>query len=157
MGRQKFETSAMLEIENNARRFLAKKTGKQIHKLPDAVWGVDWAMYENDQVKHFMEFRRRYNDKDHYPDLRFCAMKYSKLRRYAEDFDLGTSFFVVQFNDALVCVEIGKEDGIAKTLVPFGRTKDQRDDLEVQPSVIIPKSKFKVIENRCVTDSKSSR
>ena len=62
MGRQKFETSAMLEIENNARRFLAKKTGKQIHKLPDAVWGVDWAMYENDQVKHFMEFRRRYND-----------------------------------------------------------------------------------------------
>jgi hypothetical protein len=124
MARQRFETTEMLELEHAARQTIIDKTGRRIDKLSDMLWGVDWVIYTDDKVSHFAEFKRRYNAKDAYPDIRLCAMKYSKLRKYAEDFQLRCSYFIVEFDDAFVAIEIGPQDNIPKHLVPFGRSSE---------------------------------
>ncbi len=146
MARQRFETTEMLELEHAARQTIIEKTGRRIDKLSDMLWGVDWVIYTDDKVSHFAEFKRRYNDKDAYPDIRLCAMKYSKLRKYAEDFQLRCSYFIVEFDDAYVAIEIGPQDNIPKNLVPFGRSSNHRDEFEVQPCIVIPRNHFRLIK-----------
>ena len=150
MARKRFETKEMLELENAARQIMIDKTGRRIDKISDMLWGVDWVIYTDNKVSHFAEFKRRYNPMNKYPDVRLCAMKYSKLKKYAEDFELRCSYFIVEFDDAFVAIEIGPEDNISKDLVPFGRSSNHRDEFEVMPAVIIPQSHFKLIQTKLI-------
>ena len=71
-------------------------------------------------------------------------------KKYAEDFELRCSYFIVEFDDAFVAIEIGPEDNISKDLVPFGRSSNHRDEFEVMPAVIIPQSHFKLIQTKLI-------
>jgi hypothetical protein len=136
--RPRNETPEDLARETNAASIISRSLGVTVHKLSEALYGVDWAFSYNNKVVAFAEFKAR---KKKYSTLLLSAAKYMDLVRIATSTGLPT-FMVVQWDDGLWYYQINKERQL--TIEIGGNSRGQNGDIE--PVVHIPVEEFNPVE-----------
>lgn len=152
-GRDQYESEWSLAIEENARQWMERRfPSYKFLKLSARNWTVDWMMVQRktERVRCFLEFRRRFNRFGAYDDFQVSAAKLQKLKSLAGY--CGTpSAFILQTNDKLASLSIGKNHDFPNELICFGRTKP-RDGMDYDPAYKIQWGEFKVLLPECVSD-----
>ena len=138
--RPMYETSADLKAESDASAVIMRAWGVTLHKLPRS-YGADWAIEKDSMIVGWGEFKRRKFSWGDFNSILVSARKVADLIRLAEV--NGKAFFFVQANDGLRYAQICAED--KRRVAWGGRTCKTRDAEDVEPVVLIPTMKFKVI------------
>lgn len=135
--RPRNETAEDLSRENEAAEAIAASLGVTVHKLSEALYGVDWAFSYNGKVIAFAEFKAR---KKKYDTLLLSAAKYMKLIEIATSTGLPT-YMVVRWDDGLWYYEINTKQHFPLEI--GGNSRGQNGDIE--PVVHIPTSEFSLV------------
>lgn len=140
MPRPIYETNRNKRIENRIAEKLGEHWNCQIVKLKAAYAEIDRAAIRDEEIGAFVEIKRRYVDRETYPDI---ILSLSKVKEafVLESCSGKPCYFVVQFNDCLAWAKMVVK---GRTVRMAGRF-DRDDPQDVEPCVAIPIDEFKVI------------
>ena len=144
MSRPIYENAESLHDEREAAKRLERRWGCTLHKLPRS-YEVDFAATRPGKgVVAWVEFKRRKMRWGQYPDIVVSARKAEALLRMARL--CGKSFFVVEDDDAEI--RYARMDGQhwAGFVDIGGRTRQTRDDGDIEPVVKVMLERFKRLD-----------
>jgi hypothetical protein len=112
-------------------------------KLSPTLYHVDWALFRNDTLMAWAEFKHRSHDFGKYDSILLGYAKYAKLQSLAKESDC-PAYFIAGFSDGGIYwheVEAGSPTWIRSG----GNNRLQNGDIE--PCVFIPLREFKRFPN----------
>jgi hypothetical protein len=135
--RKRHESQSDLENERKASEFLSKCWNFKIKKLPDS-YRADFLAEDSDgKFQAVIEFKRRYFKHGDFPDVFMSVQKYLSARDLAVFLDV-PFIFAVWLDDGVYHAKIFKDYKVTFS----GRTKNARDDADIEPVVHIPMDDF---------------
>lgn len=138
LARPAYETSQDLENEDKVRRIIEGTWSCQVKKLP-LRYMVDWAIFREQQLCAYAEFKQRSHRLGDYPTLILSHQKWVTGKTLANE--AGVPFIVVvRFKDQLAYCETKQAASVS-----WAGREDRNDPQDLEPVVHIPHSKFKVI------------
>lgn len=114
-----------------------------LQKLPIS-YGVDFFCMHND-CPVWIEFKRRSHPFGRYPDVMLSALKWWKAVSLARE-TMGTFIFAVGFDDLVGITSWNSDNQWVPEIRYGGRTKNTRDQADVEPVVHISIDRFGLIK-----------
>lgn len=138
--RQIYENSATLSVENTFAHSLELLWACELKKL-SYKYQLDYCCMRNREVVSWLELKCRSNHFLKYPTYMVSLDKWMKGIQLSEASGV-PAFLAVRFTDADAYVRIGRGVGT----VGYGGRTDRGDSQDVEPVVLVPMDKFKIIE-----------
>mgnify|MGYP003625443258 CR=1 FL=1 len=130
--------------ETNVVPVLEEHLKGQAIKLPP-LYFADFAMVGNDgNILSFVEFKKRNMKFGQYPTIMLSSSKWLRLK--SVELLRQRALFVVQCIDGVWAVDLTRPD-LKFDLVYGGRTKQTRDNADVEPCLMIPISQFRLLHS----------
>lgn len=141
MSRPKYESSVDLDNEKEFKQIYERLRPEYVLvKLNPTQYIVDFAVTDHKKnVKGFIEFKRRREDHDTYPDI---ILSLSKWRALFELHQWKKAAFIVQFNDKLMRMF----PPMALDDIRISGRADRNDEYDEEPCVHIPIKFFEEVK-----------
>ncbi len=148
MSRPMYENEESLALEREFLTRLEGVWGSDIHKLPISYHLDAFCRRRDTGGGSWLEVKRRSHDYGTYPDVMLSILKWD--RGVSLSYTTGRPFlFAVRFTDCDAVYRFKQGDELEFAIVHGGRTKNTRDDADVEPVIHIPIERFiKVVDKR---------